>query len=206
MYYDGSNPFEIFELGADASREELDAAYRQLRDELREKRFSVGQEGQEASEKLQIAEQAYKDALNILDRRGKENYDPFENAKQLIREGKCDEAQDVIDKMGNRDAEWHYIQSTIFFKKSWFLEAKKQLEFAVQLDSKNSKYTEALDRLTRYLASNSVSPDQLRTTTRPAGHGSSMGGINDNGTCTGSCCGDACLANLCANCICGGCR
>lgn len=206
MYYDGSNPFEIFGLGGDASREELDAAYRQLRDELREKRFSIGQEGQEASEKLQVAEQAYKDALNILDRRGKENYDPYESVKQLIREGKCDEAQDIIDKMGNRDAEWHYIQSTIFFKKSWFLEAKKQLEFAVQLDPKNGKYTEALDRLTRYLASNSVSPDQLRTTTRPAGQGMGVGGINDNGTCTGSCCGDACLANLCANCICGGCR
>ena len=121
MYYDSGNPFEIFGLSNNASREELDAAYRQLRDELREKRFSVGAEGQEASEKLQITEQAYKDALNILDRRGRENYDPFESAKQLIREGKCDEAQDVIDKMGNRDAEWHYIQSTIFFKKSWFL-------------------------------------------------------------------------------------
>ncbi len=206
MYYDGNNPFEIFGLSGDASREELDIAYRRLRDELREKRFSVGEQGQEASEKLQAAEHAYKDALNLIDRRGKDNYDPYERAKALIREGKCDEAQEIIDGLSNRDAEWHYVQSTIFFKKSWYLEAKKQLEYAVSLEPRNSKYTEALDRLTRYLASNSVSPDQLRTTTRPASQGAPTGSVYDNGTCTGSCCGDACLANLCANCICGGCR
>ncbi|MEG1528141.1 MAG: hypothetical protein RR248_01000 [Clostridia bacterium] len=198
------NPFEILGLTSSATREEVDASYRSIRETLRNLRFESGSVGEEASEKLQQLEQAYSDCLNEL--RSNQNtttgQELYDDVKDAIKASNFELAQQLLDGINTRDAEWHYIQSTIFFNKNWFVEAKKQLEYAISLEPNNTKYTESLDKLTRYLASNNVSPDQLRTTAKPAG---SSGAVN-NGTCTGSCCGDVCLANLCTNCLCGGCN
>lgn len=198
------NPYEILGVSPEASREEIDDAYRRVREELRNKRMESGLAGEEAAEKLQYLEQSYSDLIDRARRRDNQEdstYDPYEEIKEEIKKGNIAQAQVKLDAVVNRDAEWHYVQSTIYFKKNWYIESKKQLEFAVSMAPDNSKYTESLDRLVKYLASNSVSPDQMRSNTQTAAAPT----YSNNGTCTGSCCGDMCLANLCANCICGGC-
>ncbi len=199
------NPYEVLGINPDATRDEADAAYRRLRDLYRDQRFETGERGEEAAEKLEEIEIAYKEILNRI--RSESDYygssENYEQIKELIKAGNYDAAQDLLDDCSTRDAEWHYIQSTVFFQKSWYIEAKKQLELALQLEPNNTKYSNALDRLNKYLASNTISPEQLRTTTRPVEDASFY---PNNGTCTGSCCTDMCLANLCTNCLCGGCR
>lgn len=198
------NPYEILGVSHEASREEIDQAYRRVREDLRNKRMESGIVGEEAAERLQYLEQSYNDLMEEADRRERQSgeYDPYLPIRDAIKSGDLNGAQDLLDKVENRDAEWHYMQSTLFFKKNWFVESKKQLEIAVSMEPGNVRYTDSLDRLVKYLASNSVSPDQMRSQSRPA---SSAPVYSNNGTCTGSCCGDMCLANLCANCICGGC-
>lgn len=200
------NPYEILNLPESATRQQVEEAYRNLREQYRKDRFETGIKGEEAAEKLQNLEIAYSDLIRRFDSVKHEggDSDNYEHIKQLIKDGNYDSAQDLLDDCVTRDAEWHYIQSTVFFQKSWYIEAKKQLELSMQLEPNNTKYSQAYDRLTKYLASNTISPDQLRSTTRPADEASDV--YSGNGTCTGSCCGDMCLANMCANCICGGCR
>ncbi|MDD3831710.1 MAG: hypothetical protein PHW00_03515 [Clostridia bacterium] len=195
------NPYEILGLDSDFTREQLDEAYRTQRAHYRDLRFESGEVGADAAERLEQIESAYKDLLNTLERRDSGSYDSYAHIKQLIIAQDFNGAQAELDKIDNRDAEWHYVQSDIFFKKNWFVEAKKQLEIAINMDPNNSKYTDTLDKLNNYLASNTVNPDQMRTTSRPVD-----GTPYNNGTCTGSCCGDVCLANVCANCLCGGCH
>ncbi|HPG92349.1 MAG TPA: hypothetical protein PK675_02955 [Clostridia bacterium] len=199
------NPYDILQINSDATKEEIEEAYIRLRDIYREQRYERGARGEEAAELLQEVEFAYSEAMREVNSRhtSSEGSELYERIKALIKTGNYDAAQNLLDDCSVRDAEWHYIQSTVYFQKSWYIEAKKQLEYAIQLEPNNIKYTNALDRLNKYLASNTISPDQLRTTTRPVDDNDFY---PNNGTCTGSCCGDVCLANLCANCLCGGCR
>ena len=196
------NAYEILGINENASREEIDARYHELRDKYQKDRFLPGDEGEEASEKLQQLEVAYRDILTTLAEAEQsstftEDTD-YSTIQELITSNKLDEAQRLLDERVTRDAEWHYMQSIVFYKRNWFLESKKQLELACQMEPENTRYKQSLEKLTKILASNTISPDQLRTTSRPMDEGPRMGA--GNGTCTGSACADCLLCNACCNC------
>lgn len=196
------NAYEILGVSESATREEIDARYQQLRDQYQRDRFLPGDEGEEASEKLQQLEVAYRDV--ITSREEAEQASDFTEdtdytaIQELITANKLDEAQKKLDERVTRDAEWHYMQSILFYKRNWFLESKKQLELACQMEPENTRYKQSLEKLTKILASNTISPDQLRTTSRPVDNGPRVGA--GNGTCTGSACADCLLCNACCNC------
>ena len=196
------NAYEILGLTSSASRDEIDARYKQLRDKYQRDRFLPGDEGEEASEKLQQIEVAYRDILAAIEESKQADTftedEGYDEVQRLISEGKLSEAQALLDARETRDAEWHYVQSILFYKQNWFLESKKQLELACQMDPSNERYKQSLEKLTKILASNTISPDQLRTTSRPMDEGPRVG--SGNGTCTGSACADCLLCNACCNC------
>ena len=196
------NAYEILGLTKSATRDEIETRYRELREKYQRDRFLPGDEGEEASEKLQQLEVAYRDILIELDEQQQatnftEDAD-YSKIQELITSGKLDEAQKLLDERSTRDAEWHYIQSILFYKRNWFLESKKQLELACQMEPDNQRYKQSLEKLTKILASNTISPDQMRTNSRPIDDGPRVGA--GNGTCTGSTCTDCLLCNACCNC------
>lgn len=197
------NAYQILGLTTGASREEIDAKYYELRAKYQKDRFLPGEEGEIASEKLQQIEVAYRDIIAEMEEQtqSKTFYDDvdYSDIQKLIANGKLDEAQKLLDERVSRDAEWHYVQSILFYKRSWFLESKKQLELACQMEPNNERYKQSLEKLTKILASNTISPDDLRTTSRPMDNGPTIGA--GNGTCTGSTCGDCLLCNMCCNCM-----
>ena len=196
------NAYEILGLKENATRAEIDARYQELRDKYQKDRFLPGEEGEVASENLQRLEVAYRDILTTLSEAEQSTVFTEDNdytaIQELITANKLDEAQKMLDERATRDAEWHYLQSIIFYKRNWFLESKKQLELACEMDPSNDRYKQSLDKLTKILASNTISPDQLRTTSRPIDNGPRVGA--GNGTCTGSTCMDCLLCNMCCNC------
>lgn len=196
------NAYEILGLTESATQEEIDARYNQLKAQYQKDRFAVGEAGEEASEKLQQLEVAYRDIMAQRSEQSQQSSfvgdEDYSAIQQLITEGKLDEAQTKLDERVTRDAEWHYIQSILFYKRNWFLESKRQLELACEMEPNNERYKQSLDKLTKILASNTISPDQLRTTSRPIDDGPRVGA--GNGTCTGSSCTDCLLCNACCNC------
>ena len=202
------NAYEILGLTQSATMDEVEARYQELREQYQRDRFLPGDEGEEASEKLQQLEVAYRDIKMQQDeqKRAENVADEADYAEiqSLITSGLLDEAQGLLDERRNRDAEWHYIQSILFYKRNWFLESKAQLELACQMEPENTRYKQSLEKLTKILASNTISPDQLRTNSRPVDSAPQMGA--GNGTCTGSSCVDCLLCNMCCNCcLRGGC-
>ena len=197
------NAYEILGISETASREEIDARYNELRDKYQKDRFLPGDEGEEASEKLQQLEVAYRDIIATLNEAemssSSTDEQDYKEIQQLITANHLDEAQKKLDERVTRDAEWHYMQSVLFYKRNWFLESKKQLELACEMEPDNARYKQSLEKLTKILASNTISPDQLRTTARPVDDGPRMGA--GNGTCTGSACVDCMLCNTCCNCF-----
>ena len=58
------------------------------------------------------------------------------------------EAQEQLNRVKEKDAEWHYTQAAVFYYKSWYLDCRRQLREAIKLDPENAKYRSALDELT----------------------------------------------------------
>lgn len=199
------NHYDILGIMPSATREDIESAYSQLKAKYQQDRFLVGLEGEEAAEKLQAVEVAYRELIAELDRADAQynsagqddfdDFDPFAIVKNQIKNNNLESAQQMLDEVSVRNGEWHYLQSVIYYKNNWFLESKKQLEFAVDLDPTNQRYIDSLEKLNKIISSKTISNDDLRGTTT-----TSAGGYS-NGTCTGSTCGDCLMCNMCCNCM-----
>jgi hypothetical protein len=209
----------VFGLSPNATRKEIDEAYAREKDKYRDLRFSFGRVGEEASEKLEEIEAAYAFILADVGRRttGKNAFIEIEellrsqrldaqgNSDPVYEREKVERAQKMLDDVGARSSEWHYLQSIIYYKRNWHLEARKQLEFALNLEPGNEKYRSSLDSLVKIMANRDANPGGFGSNNDPRQGYTTYNPNNDarldNGTCTGSCCGDVCLAHCCCQCM-----
>ena len=141
--------YKILGLSQGATAEEIDAAYSELKNKYMKDRFLEGEAGNEAAKNLTKLETAYTEiklSLKRKDSEGKPNYD-FSEVEKLIKNGNISAAQSLLDGVNERNAEWHYLQSVIFYKKNWISESEKQLKIALNMDPHNEKYSESYSRL-----------------------------------------------------------
>lgn len=139
-------------LGVDqntVNQSELYEAYRALRSKYEDDRFLEGEAGEQAARKISEIDQAYNDAYEKLMTKstvsdGKVSYSEIE-AK--IRAKAYNDAQTMLDSITDRNAEWHFLQSVVYYKKGWISESLTQLEKAVQLDPNNTRYKSELEKL-----------------------------------------------------------
>lgn len=141
--------YRILGVKENATDEEIEKAYRELKAKLREERFMEGEVGNEAAKKLTQVETAYAEIKSERERtkNAEEHVYDFSEVESFLKEGKINEAQDRLDNYNDRNAEWHYLQSVVFYKKNWTNESKKQLEIAMNMDPTNSKYSTAYTKL-----------------------------------------------------------
>ena len=138
---------ELFGLSEGATKEELNASYESLRAKYLEERFMDGEVGNNAAKMLTRIEMAYSELLTELKETTSADENSFERVEQLLKDGNLQDAQRVLDGFNERGAQWHYLQSVVFYRKSWMNESKKQLEIAIQLEPDNAKYKEAYRKL-----------------------------------------------------------
>lgn len=142
--------YKILNIEENASDEEIEKAYKLLKDKYSKERFLEGEEGNQAAKNLTKLETAYYEIKvyrkSKNDKYGEKVYN-FEEVETLIKANKINDAQDALDKFNDRNAEWHYLQSVIFYKKNWINESKKQLEIAMNMEPHNSKYKDAYTKL-----------------------------------------------------------
>ena len=141
--------YEILGVTESSSDEEIKAKYEELKKKYSEERFLEGEAGNEAAKMLNRIDVAYNEIMTARSekRTAESAGSSYAKAEQLIREGKINEAQAVLDEFNERPAEWHYLQSVVFYRKNWMNESKKQLEIAMQMDSSNEKYRTAYNKL-----------------------------------------------------------
>lgn len=136
--------YKILGITADATDEEVKNAYLALKEKYQKDRFLEGEAGNEAARNLTKVENAY---AEIMEAR---NFEAFESkgndyaeVVNYIKSGQLNLAQEKLDAYSRQDAEWHYLQSVVFYKKNWINESKKQLEIAIEQDPNNGKYKDA---------------------------------------------------------------
>lgn len=198
---------EILELDETATRQDIEEAYARLRDKYREERFLDGEAGNNAAKMLTKIETAYKELITELDEeaRGDANGASYERVEELLRAGDIQEAQRVLDSFNERGAQWHYLQSVVFYRKNWVNESKKQLEIAMHLEPDNEKYKDAYKKL-----NDKVEKDAASTSAnngQSVYQGQNMNTYQDDqmggNFCTA--CVECCALNACLNCLCNGC-
>jgi curved DNA-binding protein CbpA len=205
------NYYELFGLTPDATDEELEAAYLRLREQYREERWLDGEAGNEAARKLTQLEAAYKELTAERKQQRKTESgttDSYEEISRLLKEGKINEAQSLLDEFNERTAEWHYLQAVVFYKKNWMNESKKQLEIAMQMDPNCVKYRDAYGKLNAKAEYDSKQkreqPNNPYSTEQSTEEPQQMGG----GNLCSNCC-SCCYTYLCIDCLfsmCCGCR
>ena len=141
--------YDLLGVTEEMTDEQIAERYEQLKKKYSEDRFLEGEAGNEAAKMLNKIDVAYNEIMT--ERResrmaGKTN-SSYTQVDQLIREGKFAEAQAALDEFNERPAEWHYLQSVVFYRKNWMNESKKQLEIAIQMDPNNEKYKTAYSKL-----------------------------------------------------------
>lgn len=196
--------YKILGVNENASNEEIDAAYAQLKRKYSRERFYEGEAGNEAARNLTKLETAYSEIMRDRNRQKASTEDgDLSKVESLIREGKYSEAQAIMDDFDKRTAEWHYLQSVLFYKKSWLNESKKQLEIACEMEPENEKYRQALNTLTAKMdfdgkksnaQNDRVNAQQTTTVEERQMGGSACGGMLD-------CCATWCCMNM----LCNGC-
>lgn len=218
------DPYEILGLASDSSEEELKARYEHLKKIYGDARFQSGEDGMKAARNLNELEEAWRDISDDLksktstvDAEPKAKTDDaqseqdnttseqdarvFAYVDELIRAKKYDDAQTALDNCMTRNAEWHYLQSRLFFYREWLMECQKHLELAIQMDPENSKYTNALNRLKQMMGNKNANPENLNN--NMDGQGAQYQQQNvDAGSGLVNCCTTYCCMNMCLNMCC----
>lgn len=200
--------YQIIGCDQSVSDDELYEAYKQLRTKYQNDRFLEGEAGNIAAKKLTELNDAY---LYIVDYRrdhedGNDRAKSFEKIDGFIKAGKINEAQAELDKFDERNAEWHYLQSVVFYRKNWVNESKKQLEIAMQMDGGNEKYKTAYDKLCRQMNYNEQAKNNAnnndgwnRSGNAGSAYSSNNGRYEEPDAMMG---GDSCLDFCCRMAIC----
>lgn len=147
------NSYLILGLKDNATIQEVENAYNNLKQKYQKQCFEEGENGTFAAKMLSKIKIAYNDCLDDIKKRefiG--NGSIYEAIEGLIKEGKLNEAQQLLDDTEPRGGEWHFTQAHIFYKRNWYLESKTQLEMALTHDPENSRYRNSLDILNRQSA------------------------------------------------------
>lgn len=193
--------YDILGVSEDATDEEVERAYLELKGKYSLDRFLDGEAGNEAAKKLTRLENAYNEIMAI--RKGEKDGSYLE-IERAIKKGNIALAQEKLDAYSTRDAEWHYLQSVVFYKKNWINESLKQLEIAMNMDTDNKKYSDSYAKLKEKIAFNEKQFNAGNTNANVNEEApSQMGGSSNEccSTCATWCCMNA-VFNLCLNACC----
>ena len=198
--------YKLFNLTENATDEEITARYEELKAKYSEDRWLDGEEGNEAARMLTKINVAYKEIMSERkeSKQNTEGQNAFEEITALLKNNDLAKAQDMLDAFNERNAEWHYLQAVIYYKKNWTNDSKKQLEIAMQMDPDNVKYKNAYGKMN---AKNEYQKQSAGNTQNPYSNPSAQGDYDDQ--MGGNACCECCQAYMCANCLmncCCGCR
>lgn len=198
MYRDA---FELLGLDRNnCTQSELTRAYSDLKNKYQNDRFLEGERGTDAARKLDELEIAYKDALYELSHKYTihEGGTVYDKVESYLKQGELDRAQMELDAISERGGRWHYLQASIFYKKNWMMESRKQLHLAIALEPDNIKYKETLARLEEDIkSSNPFSGAHGANTNRTYRDPGARAAGGD-----GDACCRACSTLICIDCCC----
>lgn len=160
------NPYEVLGLKEGASEEEIKRAYRELVKKYHPDQYRDNPLAKLAEEKLREVNEAYDYLMkNGSFKRGSGSWQGsganntrsqwrshdesvlYNQIRININNGNIAAAEDMLERISIRNAEWHYLKGLIFLHRGWYDEAYMRIQTAVSMDPANFEYRNTLNRL-----------------------------------------------------------
>lgn len=134
--------FKVFGLDENATKEELQKKYEQLKEKYEKGMLQSGKRGQNAANKLQQLHDDYYDCLEQIELKERNHKDVYEYIEELINQKDYTKAQQELDNIVSKGAKWHYYQARLFEKRDWIEQAILQADLAIKDDQNERIYAE----------------------------------------------------------------
>lgn len=195
------NPYEVLGVREGASEDEIKRAYRELARKYHPDQYANNPLADLAQERMKEINEAY-DYLMKKKGAGGQSYqrthqqsswqqnnghhggtNVYMQIRHLIENGNIMEANQMLEAITSRDAEWYFLKGAVFVKRGWYEQAYNYFQRAVDMNPGNAEYRAALNNMS-----------YRNTTYRDFGGG--MGYGRGMSTC------DCCTSMICADCCC----
>lgn len=154
------NPYEVLGVKQGASQDEIKSAYRKLVKQYHPDQYGDNPLKDLAQEKLTEINKAYDMLKNSNNNSSYSNTNNTNNSynysstggdyneiRRLIQMRNNIEAENKLNSMQNKDAEWHFLYGVVQLNKGWFDSALTNIERACQLNPNNLEYRQTLNQL-----------------------------------------------------------
>jgi len=155
-----NNPYEVLGIRQNASEDEIKAAYRELVKKYHPDKYQNNPLSDLAEEKLQEVNEAYdslvknQGASNSAYKAQTGNSGPngqrspeYNSIRGIIDTGNLDFAEQKLNQISKRDAEWYFLSGMISYKKGWYDDAMTKIQTAVSMNPNNFEYQSALKNI-----------------------------------------------------------
>lgn len=146
------NVYEVLNISATATKEEVRAAYRALARRWHPDRFMEGPERDWANDKMADINTAYSaclEGLKLAHRTVDADDEKLQHVQKLIDDGKYMTARQMLMGFTTRCAEWNYLFGAVLLRLSEVEKAMIYLSVATHQNPKSLKYARALNEARR---------------------------------------------------------
>lgn len=161
------NPYEILGVREGASQDEIKQAYREQVKKYHPDKYDDNPLKDLAEDKMREINEAYEYLLANSGNGGSEssyssgsysnenygagggsytNYS-FQKVREYIQRRNLRDAEDELNRINNKNAEWYFLRGTIAINKGWYSQGYQDIQTAVSMEPSNYEYTDALNRL-----------------------------------------------------------
>lgn len=154
------NPYEVLGVKPGASQDEIKSAYRKLIKQYHPDKFGDNPLKNLAEEKMREINEAY-DALTknnsnntSYNYNNSSNYNEhsngsydFQEIRRFIQSGNYQAAENRLNSISTKNAEWHFLYGAVLLNKGWFDSALEHMNTAVNMDPNNFEYRQGLNSL-----------------------------------------------------------
>ncbi len=182
------DPYEVLGVSRNATPEEIKKAYRKLAKKYHPDAYVNNPLADLAAEKFKEVNEAYEQiSSGKAGNQQRQSYQSstggsgnFAQIRNLINMNRINEAEQELDRLSNRNAEWYFLKGTIFMRRGWHAQGLNFIRQAVNMDPHNAEYRNTLNQ---YMAQT----QQYRNV------GTNMGGgVSPCDCCQGLICADCC--------------
>lgn len=156
------DPYKVLGVTESTSDDDIKRAYRNLAKKYHPDNYINSPLADLASDKMKEINEAYDMIMN--QRSGKtsgragssssgssygsqyqgQNQGIYNQIRIAINTGNLQNAEAMLQRITSRDAEWHYLMGSVYYRKGWFDEAKREFQTACNMNPGNAEYQNAL--------------------------------------------------------------
>ena len=113
----------------------------------------------------------------------------FQQVRMHLNNRQVDAAEQLLEQMRDRPAEWYYLRGLCYGMRGWYAMARENLAKAVDMEPNNMEYRSALSQF-------DGSTQSYRQGAYPYGRAGGAGGMSTCDLCTCAICSDCCCESL----------